>query len=128
VVFDPQGPSILLSTPSYRDNFLDIIKRGCKIRCITEVTPNNIDLCRNILGLVTELRHLDGIKGGFAITEDEYIATARIHVEKPLDEVYYSNIETVVEQGRYTFDTFWRNAIPIEKRIHEIEWDNTRSN
>ena len=121
VVFDPHGPSILLSTPSYRNNFLDIIKRGCKIRCITEVTPNNIDLCKNILGLVTELRHLDGIKGGFAITEDEYIATARIHVEKPLDEVYYSNIEAVVEQGRYTFDTFWRNAIPIEKRIHEIE-------
>jgi len=121
VVFDLCGPSILISTPSYRNSFLDITNRGCKIKCITEVTPDNIELIKQILGLVTELRHLDGIKGGFAITEDEYIATSTIHSEKPLDEVYYSNVEAVVEQGRYTFDTFWRNAIPIEKRISEIE-------
>ena len=121
VVFDRYGPSILISTPSYRNSFVDITNRGCKIRCITEVTPGNIDLIKQILGLVTELRHLDGIRGGFAITEEEYISTSTIHGEKPLDEVYYSNVEAVVEQGRYTFDTFWRNAIPIEKRISEIE-------
>ena len=121
VVFDRYGPSILISTPSYRNSFVDITNRGCKIRCITEVTPGNIDLIKQILVLVTELRHLDGIKGGFAITEEEYISTSTIHGEKPLDEVYYSNVEAVVEQGRYTFDTFWRNAIPIEKRISEIE-------
>lgn len=81
VVFDLGGPSILISTPSYKNSFVDITTRGCKIRCITEVTAGNIDLIKQILGLVTELRHLDGIKGGFAITEEEYVATSTIHSE-----------------------------------------------
>ena len=63
ITFDYQGPSILITTPSYRDSYNDILKKGCKIRCITEITPENISFCKEITGLVTELRHLDGLKG-----------------------------------------------------------------
>jgi two-component system, OmpR family, sensor histidine kinase VicK len=74
-----------------------------------------------MLDLVTELRHLNGLKGGLAINETEYMATTLIQDLQPLTEVYRSNAVNVIEQGQYIFDTFWRNAIPADKKIKEIE-------
>ena len=74
-----------------------------------------------MLDLVTELRHLNGLKGGLAINETEYMATTLIQDLQPLTEVYRSNSVNVIEQGQYIFDTFWRNAIPADKKIKEIE-------
>ncbi len=121
LTFDCQGPSILITTPSYRDGFKDILKKGCKIRGITEITPENITFCKEMINMVTELRHLDGLKGGLAINETEYMATNLIQKMQPLTEVYWSNAVNVIEQGQYVFDTFWRNAIPAGKKIKEIE-------
>ena len=121
LTFDYHGPSILITTPSYRDSFKDILKTGCKIRGITEITPENIEFCKEMINLVTELRHLDGLKGGLAINETEYMAATLIQNMQPLTEVYRSNAVNVIEQGQYIFDTFWRNAIPAGKKIKEIE-------
>jgi two-component system, OmpR family, sensor histidine kinase VicK len=95
----------------------DILSRGAKIRCITEVTAENIQYCKELLNLVSELRHLDGFKGDIAINESEYMATTVIQKEQPLNEVIYSNVEEVVAQGQYTFDTLWRTRF---QQIREL--------
>lgn len=64
---------------------------------------------------------MDGMKGGIAINESEYMATTVIKESKPLTEVIYSNAEEMVAQGQYIFDTLWKNAIPADKKIREIE-------
>ena len=74
-----------------------------------------------MINLVTELRHLDGLKGVLAIHETENMATTLIQNMQPLTEVYRSNAVNVIEQGQYIFDTFWRNAIPAGKKIKEME-------
>ena len=122
VTFDYHGPSILITTSSYCSSLKKILESGCKIRCITEITPENIAFCKEMINLVTELRHLDGLKGGLAINETEYMATTLIQNMQPLTEVYRSNAVNVIEQGQYIFDTFWRNAIPAGKKIKEIEY------
>ena len=71
--------------------------------------------------MVSELRHLEGLKGDIAVNESEYMATTVLQNAKPLTEVIYSNIDKVVAQGQYVFDTLWRNSIPAEKRFKEIE-------
>ena len=65
---------------------------------------------------VDELRHLDGVRGGIAINESEYMPTAVLQEAKPLTQVLYSNVKEVVEQGQYIFDTLWNEAIPAEKK------------
>jgi hypothetical protein len=125
ITFDYQGPSILITTPSYRDSYNVILKKGCKIRFITEITPENISFCKEIISLVTELRHLDGLKGGLAINETEYMAATLIQNMQPLTGVYWSNAVNVIEQGKYIFDTFWRNAIPASK-LSVIFWANSQ--
>ena len=121
ITFDKKAPSIVVKIPHYRNGYIDIIRRGGTIRCITEVTPDNLNECKELLNLVTELRHMDEMKGGIAINESEYMATTVLKENKPLTEVIYSNAEEMVAQGQYIFDTLWKNAIPANIKIREIE-------
>ena len=121
ITFDHHAPSIVIKIPLYYEGYKDILKRGGKIRCITEINKDNKDYCKELLNIVSELRHLDGLKGGIAINESEYMATTVLKEEQPLTEVIYSNAKEVVSQNQYIFDTFWNNAIPAIKKIKEIE-------
>ena len=59
---------------------------------------------------------MDGLKGGIAISESEYMATTVLEEAQPLTEVIYSNVDEVVAQGQFIFDTLWKNAIPAQKK------------
>ena len=121
ITFDHHAPSIVIKIPLYYKGYKDILKRGGKIRCITEINKDNKDYCKELLKIVSELRHLDGLKGGIAINESEYMATTVLKEEQPLTEVIYSNAKEVVSQNQYIFDILWNNAIPAIKKIKEIE-------
>ena len=121
IFFDDRVPSIVTDIAAYRDGYIDIRNRGGKIRCFTEITKDNVRHCKELMKLVDELRHLDGVRGGVAVSETEYMATTVLREEKPLTQVIYSSVKEVVEQGQYIFDTLWNAAIPAQKKIREIE-------
>jgi two-component system sensor histidine kinase VicK len=121
IYFDHSAPSIVVEIKEYRNGYIDIRRRGGKIRAFTEITKDNIVHCKELIKLVDELRHLDGVKGGMAVSETEYMATTVLKEAKPLTQVIYSNVREVVEQGQYIFDTLWNTATPAEKKIREVE-------
>ncbi|ALI37038.1 Alkaline phosphatase synthesis sensor protein PhoR [Candidatus Nitrosocosmicus oleophilus] len=121
IAFDKNAPSIVVQIPGYRDGYKDVIKRGAKIRCITEVTYENTRFCKELLNMVTELRHLNGLSGRIAVNESEYMTTTGLQTAKPITEIIYSNVDEVVAQGRDTFESLWSNAFPAIQRIREIE-------
>ena len=121
IYFDHKAPSIVVEIPEYKNGYIDIRKRGGKIRAFTEITKDNIHYCKELMKLVDELRHLNGVKGGIAVSESEYMATTLLEEAKPLTQVIFSSVKEVVEQGQYIFDTLWNTAIPAEQRIREIE-------
>ncbi len=121
IYFDHRAPSIVVDIEQYRNGYIDIRRRGGKIRAFTEITKENIHYCKELMKIVDELRHLDGVKGGMAVSESEYMATTVLEESKPLTEVIYSNVKEVVEQGQYIFDTLWRSTISGEQKIREIE-------
>ena len=41
---------------------------------LTEITRDNVAYCKELITIVDELRHLDGIKGNFMLSESEYLA------------------------------------------------------
>src|SRR5215469_18297290 len=53
--------------------FLDAKSRGTRIRYLTEITIDNISYSKMLRKIVDELRHLDGMRGNFMISESEYI-------------------------------------------------------
>jgi signal transduction histidine kinase len=121
IFFDKRAPSIVVDVREYRNGYKRIRKRGGKIRAFTEITRENLPYCKELIKLVDELRHLDGVRGGIAISETEYIATTVLEESTPLTEVVYSRMREVVEQGQYIFDTLWSTATPAEQKIKELE-------
>ena len=122
IFFDSKAPSIVIEIDAYRNGYMNIRKGGGKIRAFTEITKDNINYCKELMKIVNELRHLDGIKGGIAVNETEYMATTVLQEAKPLTQVIYSNVKEVVDEGQYIFDIFWYRAIPAEQKIREIEY------
>ena len=120
--YDQNAPSIVVEVEAYRNGYLGVLERGGKIRVITEVTKDNLEYCKKLVPLVSELRHLDKVRGGLALSENAYMATAAtLEKGKPLTQVIYSDVRVLVEQNQYLFDTMWNKAVPAELRMAEIE-------
>jgi signal transduction histidine kinase len=115
-------PPLAILIEPIKKAFLDAKSRGVRLRYLTEITKDNIDYCKVLTTIVDDLRHLDGIKGNFMISETEYLAPLILYEKgKVASQVIYSNAEEIIEQQQYIFDTLWRKAIPADQKIREIE-------
>ena len=120
---DSTRPSLAIEIEQLKNAFVDAKSRGVKLRYVTEVTKHNIKYCKELMKIVDELRHIEGIKGNFYISETEYIAPVGLHEKgKTASQIIYSNVKEIVEyQRQYVFDSFWSRSIPAQHRIIEIE-------
>jgi two-component system sensor histidine kinase VicK len=120
LVTDANGPQAIVEVKEYRAVLESLIKRGVKRRLLTEITPENLPYCKQLVS-VLELRHLEGLKGNFAVSETEYMASAILYKTEPIAQIIYSNAKAIVDQHKYLFNTLWNRAVPGEQRIKEIE-------
>ncbi|HYY49339.1 MAG TPA: HAMP domain-containing sensor histidine kinase [Nitrososphaeraceae archaeon] len=119
---DQTRPSLVIDITVLKEAFLDAKERGVYLRYITEITKDNLSYCKELLTMVGELRHLDGIKGNLYLSEAGYLAPATFHEKgKPAAQIIYSNVKEIVEHQTYVFDTLWTRAIPAEERFEQIE-------
>jgi two-component system sensor histidine kinase VicK len=92
-------PTLAITIEPIRGAFVDAKKRGIKLRYLTEVTKDNISYCKELIPLVHEMRHLDGIKGNFMISETEYLAPLVLFEKgKIASKIIYSNEKELVDQ------------------------------
>jgi two-component system sensor histidine kinase VicK len=97
-----------------------ILEIKAKLRYITEIKNDNIQYCKELMK-VGQVRHLDGIRINFVVTDTEYTSSAIIQHVHAHPECVYSNVRSIVEQQRYLFENLWNKAIPAERKISEIE-------
>ncbi|MFL6454525.1 MAG: histidine kinase dimerization/phospho-acceptor domain-containing protein, partial [Nitrososphaeraceae archaeon] len=115
-------PQLAIALDPIRNSFIDAKNRGIKLRYLTEITSENISYCKGLRSMVDELRHLDGIKGNFMLSESEYVSpVVSTEKGKVAARAIHSNVKELVEQHEYMFDTLWSKAISAEHRIREIE-------
>jgi two-component system sensor histidine kinase VicK len=95
-----------------------VLEIKSKLRYITEIKNDNIQYCKELMK-IGQVRHLDGIRINFVVTDTEYTSSAQqVHAHP---ECVYSNVRSIVEQQRYLFENLWNKAIPAERKISEIE-------
>ena len=100
---------------------LDLKKRGIKIRCIVEATPENIVYCKKLIQ-VAQVRHLTAVRSNFGIVDRTLCLLHTIaNEQQPLSHAIITNVKGIVDAQQYLFETLWSKAIPIEKKIREIE-------
>jgi two-component system, OmpR family, sensor histidine kinase VicK len=115
-------PPLAIGLDPVRNAFLDAKNRGVHLRYLTEITKDNLSYCKELLKIVDELRHLDGIKGNFMVSETEYVAPLILFEHgKIAPQAVYSNTEEIVEQQQHIFDNFWSKGISAGNKIKEIE-------
>lgn len=118
-----------------RKAYQKALKRGIKLRAITDVSNENIFYVKDAMQYFCEARHLDGIAGVFMVSDKHYLSTSlvlynegKIKTEEgtkktqyPVQQCVFSiSKELVYLQKRY-FDVLWDQAIPIAEKINEIE-------
>jgi hypothetical protein len=116
-----------LGFKAIRKAILEARARGTRLRFITEITQENISYVKEFIENV-ELRHLDGVKGNFGVSDSEYIAisTTDTTAEKSvrtttIPRAVYTNVIEDIQQQQYVFEILWNKATPAEQRIREIE-------
>jgi two-component system, OmpR family, sensor histidine kinase VicK len=114
-------PSVIVTTGPIKNAYSELLRRGIKTRFITEITDKNIQYCKELKKIVYELRHLEGVKGNFGVSESDYIATAIQQEARPIVRLIHSNAKAMIEQQLYFFQTLWSKAIPAKQRFKEIE-------
>jgi len=116
--------SVTLQVEEFKKALLDAKRnRGIKIRYITDVTRDNLQDCKELMEVITDLRHLDGVKGNFGVNETEYAAITVLQKSGLVLQVMYSNAKSIVEQHHYLFKTIWDKSLPAGQKINEIEAD-----
>ena len=114
---DSTLPKFILSDTTR--NALEQAKRtGVRIRCITEITKDNLSYCKELMKF-TEIRHLNKFVGNSIIGDKEYLAQSVGHVF--ISNLTYSNENRMVEQQNSLFENFWNNATTQKEQTSTLE-------
>ena len=114
---DSTLPKFILSDTTR--NALEQAKRtGVIIRCITEITKDNLSYCKELMKF-TEIRHLNKFVGNSIIGDKEYLAQSVGHVFT--SNLTYSNENRMLEQQNSVFENFWNNATTQKKQTSTLE-------
>jgi two-component system, OmpR family, sensor histidine kinase VicK len=123
----------LIEPELFKKALNDARARGVRVRCIIEITKENIDCCKELMKLV-EIRHLDNLKAKFILNNTKCLSiitttptttstTNALQECKTAPQIVYIDTMQIVEQYHRIFDTLWNNAttIPTQERIKQIE-------
>jgi two-component system, OmpR family, sensor histidine kinase VicK len=115
-------PQLAIEIESIKNSIIAAKARGVHIRYLTDITEENIPYCNELMSIVAELRHLDGIKGSFMVSEIESLAPIVLFEKRKVAwQIIYSNVKEIIEHQQYIFDTLWTKGIPANQRIRELE-------
>lgn len=113
---DSSIPAFSMSD-AIRKGYDDAKRRGVRIRYVTEITKENVQHCKELMQFV-ELRHLDGVRGSFAVSEGEFVAG--ISVNGSIGRLVYSNVAEMVAHQQQVFETLWAAGAPAEQKMREL--------
>lgn len=118
---DSAGPAIHIDYEPIWTGLVKLKEKGVKIRVVTEITSSNITYCKKLMD-VCELRHLDGVRTNFAIADGREALLHGVSQEtNPLSQAILTSVKGIVEAQEYLFENLWKNAIPAQYKIKEIE-------
>ncbi len=112
---------IITSNDVLTDSYIKAKDRGIKIRIIAEITSESLPYLKKMMSFAEEIRHIDGIIGAFGVSERDYLSADTSPLGTVPQQAIYSTSKVFVQQQQYFFDTLWKNAIPAEQKIQEIE-------
>ena len=110
----------LYGVDEYRNAVEALNRKGIRPRIILEINARNLDVCRR-LSLVSDLKHLSGIKGALCLTEDTCLFTVEpLERVELVSKLFYTRLETVVSHQQFLFETIWKATPSASERFEEL--------
>ena len=124
---DSRAPSLVIEIKEYRKLLTELKKRKIKIRYITDISKDNLVYCKDLMNFYAEIRHLEGMKANFSISESEYIASSTLIQERreeelqqssrPIQQVIYTNVKDIVDNKNMYSKVFGIGRFPLNKEL-----------
>lgn len=135
VIVSAKGATLFHYMVELKAAYKEALKRGVKIRAITELTKDNIFYIKLGLEYFTEVRHLNDVLGTSVTSEKFYITSSTMYYDEgaitldmgvkktqyPLEQILTSTSKDLVLQQKKYFDILWDQGIPIEDKINQLE-------
>lgn len=115
---------ISVNIPNYNPSRLQARGKGLQVQLITEINRDNLSLCKQLIGVYgVQIRHLEGVRKNFSVWDEKHFEEVTIATNHPfiVKQLVYSNLEPIVRENQYLFDTLWEMAIPGAQKIQELE-------
>ena len=87
-------PSVSIPVELLENAISEAKRKYVRFRYITEITHKNILHCKELMK-IAEVRHLNGIKANFVVSDTEYTSTAVMQEVHAIPEVIYSNVKRI---------------------------------
>ena len=123
--------------PSRAISFLEFVGNLSKsnpdfdARYITDIQEDNIEYVRQIVQAGVKVRHLEGNRVGFSVSQFEYLnhyAPAidpkigkNAQPDSEVNELLWSNNLDLVTQARDVYRVLWESAVPAATRLKQLE-------
>jgi two-component system, OmpR family, sensor histidine kinase VicK len=62
ICINSSQPQLFIENKKLMNSLSDSKRKGIQVRCITEITVNNVPYCKRLMKVVDELRHSEGIR------------------------------------------------------------------
>lgn len=114
----------IMRTYKYLNKYLNEARsRGVRLRIITTITKENIEIAKNICA---EVRHIDKVHAVAGCYDNSSltmldIKNDNISKNSPDDTILMINNSDTVEMMRQMLESVWENATSLEERISDLE-------
>jgi signal transduction histidine kinase len=98
--------------------FSELLGSEVKLRLICEITPQNAGYYKQLAERI-EVRHLEGIKSSFALSDSEYLAM--IEEKFPDGPILCIGGEAFVKHHQALFEMLWDRSVPADFRTRQLE-------
>jgi CheY-like chemotaxis protein len=117
--------SIFLGDSEHPPAYLAAANKGLKVFLITEITPDNLSVCKQLAAnRGIQMRHLGGVQSSFAVWDEKHaieVTTLSKNGSFTSGQVMYSNLEPIVGEKQHLFEHLWKLAKAARERIRELD-------
>jgi hypothetical protein len=116
--------STMRAADSYNDLVRKLFKQNpqFKIRHITDIQMENLQNVKKMVEAGYEIAHIEGNKIRFSVSKEEYVETTHSGTPGGVpDEIVWSNDPQLVAQSTRIFEALWKQAVPADIRIRQLE-------
>ena len=120
IVMDRFGPALAVSS-------IDPIKKlqtrypNYIVRYLLDVQQDNVEYVKQLVeSKAVEVRHLEGVKANFGVTNKDYFSYVKSLKEGLPKEIVWSSDPNMIAQMLNVYERLWESGIPADVRIKQL--------